>query len=70
MPPPKRLIHDQRIRSATPLDTWNSSIFRTKSVPGRGSNPAHGDAERLDAATQSAEVFALPEGAARIPMQF
>jgi hypothetical protein len=30
---------------------------------GHGSNPAHGDAERLDAATQSAEVFALSEGA-------
>jgi hypothetical protein len=26
MPPPKRLIHDDRIRSATPRDTWNSSI--------------------------------------------
>jgi hypothetical protein len=32
-------------------------------MPGHGSNPARGDAERLDAATHSAEVFALPEGA-------
>jgi hypothetical protein len=29
---------------------------------GHGSNPVHGDAERKGAATQCAEVFALPGG--------
>ena len=33
---------------------------RQGDVPGHGSNPAHGDAERIRTATQSAEVFALP----------
>jgi hypothetical protein len=36
-------------------------LFQDGSGPGDGSNPAHGQAERLGAATQSAEVFALPE---------
>ena len=30
---------------------------RQGNVPGHGSNPAHGDAERIRTATQSAEVF-------------
>jgi hypothetical protein len=34
--------------------------FMTGSILGHGSNPAHGEAERKDAANQSAEVFALP----------
>jgi hypothetical protein len=28
---------------------------------GRGSNPAHGDIEAIEVATNSAEVFALPK---------
>jgi hypothetical protein len=30
------------------------------STLGHGSNPAHGDAKRMSAATKCAEVFALP----------
>ncbi len=42
-----------------PRDAWNSSFFRTRPVPGHGSNSAHGDAERLSATTQIALVFVL-----------
>ena len=38
-----------------------------KRGPIRGSNPAHGDAKRKSAVTQSAEVFALPLWVGRAP---
>jgi hypothetical protein len=37
-----------------------SKHFITRLMLGRGSNPAHGDAERVRVTTRCAEVFALP----------
>src|ERR1700730_9981337 len=50
-----------------------SNIFTTKSMLGNGSNPALRDAKRKAAATQWAEVFALPlwvRGHDELPMPY